>query len=341
MYVLLFLVAAAIEWRRETPLIRRWLTSGAPIVVLLLGLGWFGYIAYAVGLETFIKELKALRGEEHGASNLDYPAQLLRGLLPWTGFTVAAIVAAVMNWRNDRRVRILLIWCACILLPLLVAPQKQHHYLMPLYPPLAILTGWLVAEATRPGGDRRAAATVRVVLTMTLVGFALAALALPVLVRRFARGDVSTLDVSVAAAIVIGSIAILWLKRRGLTIAMAGFSALVALMMPLIMGAWVPTLQPPRAKQNAAELMRLSRGSMAFCFWGDNVSIPLVFELRTIVSKVMTERELEARHSSAPDLLVLSITRPARPAVSLPAGWERIAQMNDEERTLEVYRAAR
>src|SRR5436305_2870257 len=99
-----------------------------------------------------------------------------------------------MNWRKDPRARVLLVWCASITLPLLVAPQKQYHYLMPLYPPLAILSGWLIAEATRRDGEETAAAaaaavtrTVRIVLIITLVAAALCACALPLVVRRFAR----------------------------------------------------------------------------------------------------------------------------------------------------------
>jgi 4-amino-4-deoxy-L-arabinose transferase-like glycosyltransferase len=341
LYVLLFLVAAAIEWR-DWRLLLRWIKSGAPIVAIVLGLGWFAYIAHAVGMQTFLAELKALRGEDHAASNLDYPPQLLRGLLPWTGFAIAAIVAATMSWRSDRRARVLLMWCGCILLPLLVAPQKQHHYLMPIYPPLALLTGWLVAEATRTAGDQRAATTVRIILNLTLLALVLGALALPLIVRRFGRGDVISCDLLLCGAIIVGSV-ILWQlsRRRGLLAAMAVFSVLVALMMPLALGAWAPTLQPQRAKENAAQIQRPSGGHKAFCFWGENVSIPLVWELRTIVPRVMTERELNDLRANEPNLLVLSIARRNRPAPPLPGDWQRVGQMTDEERTLEVYRAAR
>jgi 4-amino-4-deoxy-L-arabinose transferase-like glycosyltransferase len=345
LFALLFLVGLAIERRDGRSfrrLLWRWTISGAPIVAILIGLWWYAYIAHAIGIRTFITELKALRGEDHPASNIDYPPQLLRGLLPWTGFAIAAVVAAVVNWRAERRLRVLLIWCLAILVPLLIAPQKQYHYLMPLYPPLAILIGWLVAEATRPRGDRAAMRTVRVILNLTLVAFALVALVLPVLVRRFGRGDVMSVDLLLAAAILIGGIGIWELKRRrGLEVAMIAFCAFVAVMMPLAQGAWSPTLQPPRARDDAEQLQRLAGGHGSFCFWGDNVSMPLVFELRTIVPKSHSASELNQLASQAPGLLVISISRPGRAALPMPSGWERIAASVDEERTLEVYRAAR
>jgi 4-amino-4-deoxy-L-arabinose transferase-like glycosyltransferase len=353
LFVLLFLAAAALEWR-DRPVLRRWLMSGAPIVTVVIGLAWYAYIAQAIGVRTFLAELKALRGEDHAASNIEYPPQLLRGLLPWTGFTLAAIVAAAMNWRRDRRVRVLLIWCASILLPLLLAPQKQYHYLMPLYPPLAILTGWFLAEATRPGADERpdirpdiradirAAKALRIVLYFTLATAALAALAAPLLVRRFARGDVLTGDLALAGTILVGCVIVWQLqRRRGAGAAMIAFALFVALLMPFAQGAWVATLSPTSARAVAQRLARLSGGRQEFCFWGENISIPLVFELRRIVPQVTTEEELEALSAKEPDVLVLSLARPSRPAPQLPSGWERIDEVTTDERTLEVYRAAR
>ena len=69
--------------------------------------------------------------------------------------------------------------------------------------------------------------------------------------------------------------------------------------------------------------------------------MPLVFELRTIVPKAHSASELNQLASQAPGLLVISISRPGRAALPMPSGWERIAASVDEERTLEVYRAAR
>jgi 4-amino-4-deoxy-L-arabinose transferase-like glycosyltransferase len=341
LFVLLFLAAAIVEWR-DRPVLRRWIMSGAPIATIVIGLAWYAYIAHAIGVRTFLAELKALRGEDHAASNIEYPPQLLRGLLPWTGFAIAALVAAIMSVRRDRRARVLLIWCASILVPLLIAPQKQYHYLMPLYPPLAILTGWFVAEATRGGADERAVGAVRVLLHGTLALAIVAALAAPLLVRRYARGDVLTGDLLLAGAIVAGCIVVWQLqRRRGIGTAMTAFALLVALLMPVAQGGWVPTLFPTNSRVVAQRLQHLSNGRGEFCFWGENISIPLVFELRTTVPQVTRERELAALAAKQPDLLVLSLSRTTRAAPQLPPGWEKIDEVITEERTLEVYRAAR
>ena len=236
----------------------------------------------------------------------------------------------------------LLVWCAAILLPLLIAPQKQYHYLMPLYPPLAILTGWFVAEATRSGADARSAGTIRVLLRVTLALAVVAALAAPPLVRRFARGEVLSGDLLLAGAIVVGCIVVWQLQRRRRTgAAMIAFALFVALLMPIAQGAWVSTLFPTNSRVVAQRLQRLSNGRAEFCFWGENVSIPLVFELRAVVPWVKEPQELSDLAANEPDVLVLSLSRSARPAPQLPIGWEKIDEVTTEERTLEVYRAAR
>src|SRR5206468_426199 len=161
-------------------------------------------------------------------------------------------------------------------------------------------------------------------------------------VRRFARGDVLSGDLLLAGGIVVGCATVFQLlRRRGLLTAMSAFAALVAVLMPFAQGAWAPTLFPTNTRAVAARLDRLSGGRRQFCFWGENVSIPLTFELRTIVPTAKTPEQLAELAAKEPDVLALALARPNRPAPPLPAGWKKIDQIETEERTLEVYRAAR
>ncbi len=48
---------------------------------------------------------------------------------------------------HDLTARILLAWAGSILVPLMLVPQKQEHYLLPLMPPLMLMAGWMVHHA--------------------------------------------------------------------------------------------------------------------------------------------------------------------------------------------------
>src|SRR5205823_4415667 len=70
-----------------------------------------------------------------------YFGQLLITTAPFTGFVVYAILIAVSRWRTNAQLRTILLSIASIFVPLLFIGNKQQHYLLPLMPPLMLLTG--------------------------------------------------------------------------------------------------------------------------------------------------------------------------------------------------------
>src|SRR5204862_3305874 len=53
--------------------LRRFVTTGAVVVVLVLGMSWYAYAASQSGLKQFFQELRVLRtGEDHGGTFLIY-----------------------------------------------------------------------------------------------------------------------------------------------------------------------------------------------------------------------------------------------------------------------------
>ena len=147
-YPLIFLVAlAAFERRWRAALAIRHL-RGAAHARSLVAAPWFAYVAMDPTVRQLTGDLKnSAAGGGHGSLFLSYFPQLFIATAPWSGFAAVAMVAAAMRWRQDTRLRGLLIWFAAVFVPLCAWGNKQIHYLMPLLPPVMILVGWVIDEA--------------------------------------------------------------------------------------------------------------------------------------------------------------------------------------------------
>ncbi|MCW5892142.1 MAG: glycosyltransferase family 39 protein [bacterium] len=163
--------------------LRRLVDPVAAAMLLLPPLAWYVAAALHSGagvLHTQLVDENVARflgignvGHRHGL--LYYPPLLAGGLLPWTLAVMAGVWAAIR--RPGRVERFCLVWAAVVLAFFSVAAGKRSVYLLPAFPPMALLGGlalarWCrapVSERVRSGG---AAAAVSLV-------FAAVALALP------------------------------------------------------------------------------------------------------------------------------------------------------------------
>jgi len=86
-----------------------------------------------------------------------YPSRILMDMAPWSiilPFALAAAFTAVVRRRTE--VRDLLLWFAIPLVVLSLASTKRGVYLLPIYPPAAILVAWwLTRHGDVPGLGRR------------------------------------------------------------------------------------------------------------------------------------------------------------------------------------------
>src|SRR5207302_7887082 len=106
-----------------------------------------------------------------------YIPDALRAVAPWTALTVLALVLAIPRWREDRRLRAVLVWIGAVIVPLCLSGQRQFHYLFPVMPALAVLTGWLIDRALERGIKQWELARVLMISTVTVV--LVASVALP------------------------------------------------------------------------------------------------------------------------------------------------------------------
>ena len=133
-------------------------------------------------------------------------------------------------------------------------PQDASRALLP---PLAMIIGWFIDEAVRPASDPRATKALRWTLTGSLFAGALAAIALPIAGYQMREKNLRSTDIVIAIALFIG-IALAWraYRNRILDESMGAFAAVVAMLMPIVLNVWWPTL-------NASTSARASASSTA------------------------------------------------------------------------------
>jgi 4-amino-4-deoxy-L-arabinose transferase-like glycosyltransferase len=133
-------------WRWD--LLARFFTRGAFITLLVIVAPWFLYILANHSSGVIKEELAGLaKGKGHVKGPLYHFIALLIATLPWTPLVVGGVVIAVRQWQGYVRMRGLLLWIGCILIPLSLPSQKQDHYLLPILPPVFMLMGHLLDRA--------------------------------------------------------------------------------------------------------------------------------------------------------------------------------------------------
>jgi len=289
-YPLLFLVALVSIERRWRALLR-FVLCGAPLTAAVIALPWFLYVSHDPQFEQLTRDLKnsAGGGRGHVGPFYDYFFWLLLAAAPWSALWPPALWAAVAGWRRDPRLRGLLLWVGCVLLPLCAWRNKQMHYLLPLMPPLMVLVGRLLDQSlttsSSPGGALAG-------LTRRLVGLTAVAMALVVpglfVAATKIRGTIRPIDVALAAS-VLAALAALWLvyRRRG---AVEAFTAMLVgnvALLAAVIGLWDPTLRPLDMRAIASSIRaRYGEGPYALVARDD---LPLVFSMRQILPVARTD----------------------------------------------------
>lgn len=171
----------------------------ALIVVAAVAVPWYvlvGMRTEGVWLQEFFGDhnlQRALRPREgHSGPFFYYIPALLIGFFPWSVFLGPTLADSIRRLRGDddfqRPIRLLLCWTAVLLLIWSVPRTKLPHYVLTLFPALALLTGcfiqrWIAAPAQFSRWWTRNAG-----LTFIVVGLGMIA-ALPVVSAYFLPGE--------------------------------------------------------------------------------------------------------------------------------------------------------
>lgn len=286
-FAILFFVAMTII-RRQPATLRRFVLCGAPVTLVVIGGWWYVYAIADQGLARFRLEWTAgPGGPTPFAWFLGYFPMLLLGSAPWSLLTVAGLLAAAGNCRRDPRLLGLLVWLAACFVPLCLLGTGQDHDLLPLMPPLMIVTAWFVeaAAATKPA---------RILTGITIAGAILAPL-LALWTGDDSRGHLIPLDVAIAGGVMSVSLpAWLMYRRAGVSAGLSALAGTWGLVMAMVVGVWMPTISTTSINLTARQISR-DYDPGPYVFYGGEASLPLCFAMG---------REIRRMDDARPDLLV-------------------------------------
>jgi 4-amino-4-deoxy-L-arabinose transferase-like glycosyltransferase len=258
----LVIVIDGLLGRSLKSLFDRRLIASSPIC-LGLAIPWFALIQarYPTFLSFYIwkEHFERAAGAEHAEPFYWFVPWLLGGLMPWTPL---ALVAAPFWWSLSRRpslegraVRFLIVWAATVFTLFSAASGKLATYIVPLFPPIAVLLAIFLdhalhGEIPRERLDRAWAGTGLL--------FMAAAVALPASVRAFPAVGLDT-RLLIALPLLVGGTAIFC--ARGSTQSTRPIQAVVAAsaLLYVVLGCMAPGLSSsftakPLIDRVAAEL---------------------------------------------------------------------------------------
>jgi 4-amino-4-deoxy-L-arabinose transferase-like glycosyltransferase len=176
---------------------RLWI--GLPLF-LAIALPWFviiqqrypGYLSFYLWKE----HLNRAAGSEHAQPFYFFVPCVLLGALPWTPLAFRWVPRWLRAAREDspegRSTRFLLIAVVVVFLVFSAARGKLVTYVLPLFPPLAVLIGHSLAQWA---SERSGARALRLVVGVSMAVYAAAALIAPAVAERFtARPQIRQLE---------------------------------------------------------------------------------------------------------------------------------------------------
>ncbi len=235
---------------------------GIPLA-LAIAAPWFVAIVFAdqdfirdaAGRDFFAKILSAQ--ESHGFPPGFYLLLMTATFAPGSLFVWTALVA---SWRRRREdaIRFSLLWLIPFWIVLELVPTKLPHYVLPLYPALALLTA-LGAEAAEAGLVERLrhwlTRLVYLIWFALIVGFAVGATLLgPLTGSAFQWAGIA----AIAAAVIFGLIALVRAWRGEIRRALLVAALATPLVMAPVFGSLLPRAEAIWASRAAARLVEAS-----------------------------------------------------------------------------------
>ncbi|MCL5775874.1 glycosyltransferase family 39 protein [Limibaculum sp. FT325] len=194
----------------------------APWLVAIWVISEGRFFAESVGEDLIAKVREGQ--ESHGAPPGVYLALVWLTFWPWAAFLP---LAARRLWAGRREVGAVLVlaWVVPFWLLLEAVPTKLPHYVLPLYPALAIAVGAALAGPPAAPPGRWPGRLAAVLMALPAVGLGLAVIALPLAVEGVLVWQAALLGIAGAGLGLVAARA----ARRGLRLAQAASGVLAAL----------------------------------------------------------------------------------------------------------------
>ncbi len=129
-------VGAYLLWKRDF----RFLNLKGIMLFLLIGFSWYGVMLYRFGFEYFYKFFlheNVMRFTGHKSIH-PYPFWYYLPIIAVSSFLYLPLIPRMLrSW--DKRLNPLLLWFLLVLIFYSLSKNKLHHYVLFLYPPLAII----------------------------------------------------------------------------------------------------------------------------------------------------------------------------------------------------------
>lgn len=297
--------------RAQRPALSFRVLVGSAVLFLLLGFGWWAVIYFRLGpgpLEHFFlrENLARFSGAAHdvGRPVWFYVVTYLGQAAPWSLFLPVAAYHFIRT-RADHNSRILLAWILVVGALLSASRGKLDYYLLPLYPPAALVIGRYLCVSAWGRAERGLGS-----LLLTVAG--LASLALPLAMFRLPEGWRPSGMEFLADSLVLILCGVISAAAAVRPTPLRVTSALTVVLFILLFVVNVSVLpafyagQPNRLLRQAVEEERSKQAELGVAARGDPLQFhrELLFESRMVLQETEDLRSLAS--SGKPYLFLVS-----------------------------------
>ncbi|MDD5644546.1 MAG: glycosyltransferase family 39 protein [bacterium] len=131
--------------------LKKWLDPWGIFLCVILSSSWYFFAIFRE--KTFASavfkdelEIAFIKGIDHPGPFFYYIYTLFVCFAPWTVFMYAAAFVAVIKKEKNKELFFILTWLFVSLALLSLTPNKQPHYSLLAFPPMALITGWFAGN---------------------------------------------------------------------------------------------------------------------------------------------------------------------------------------------------
>ncbi|MCK9555278.1 glycosyltransferase family 39 protein [bacterium] len=149
---------------------KKWLNPAGILLCIVLSSSWYLLAVFhekRIASAVFRDELEIafIKGIDHPGPFYYYLYTLFICFAPWTVFMYAAAFFALVKKEKNREMLFVLVWFFVSLVLLSLTPNKQPHYALLGFPPMALITGWFAGDIAK----RKSAKKYLMIITCVLV----------------------------------------------------------------------------------------------------------------------------------------------------------------------------